>query len=529
MKLDRNKLVAELYEKYIFVSKRGETFRKIVLDSITDDITYEEALEIGKKNIINNIIYRMNNNLFIKLFNRTVKAIGIERTFDFYNAIVQETGMKINTYDIIKISKKDEYSPFFEKINPKENKLLEDFLYIYNSDIDIGIDPSKFLKSEDRKYINYIEKNYKLLESREEELKLISKYRQTQDVEYKDQFINSNLRLVVNMAFKQYSHQTNMKLSLLDLIQAGNIGLVKAFDKFDENKGFRFSTFAIWWIKSEIMKLIYSENETIRIPAKMFINIAKINRFKEKYMYKHGVEASKEEIMNYMDINEEELNELKRIEIMRNTLSYDIAIYNNFEDEDNIDITNLIEQISEIEYLEENNFDEEECVNAIDLIPDEESIRMEDAIINDFFRDQMLAYANRVLNPKENKIILEKCGFNEEQTAKEYNKIARNLNVTAQRIKQIEKGAIYKLQKHTKRINNGVKVKQEYFTIKDIKKILKQNNITNIRIVDHSLHRKISTFKCIECNQEFNAEAKDFIETLECPYCREDNKQLIKK
>ena len=532
MKLDRNKLVAELYEKYVFVAKKDEDFRKIALESITNDTPYEEALEIGKKNIINNIIYRMNNMLFPRLFDRTVKVMGIEKAFDFYNTIVQETGMQINTYDMIKITKRDEYTYFFENTNIEGNKFLEDVLDVYNSDTDIDLDSDKFLRLEDREYINYVKRNYELLKSREEELELINKYRQTQDDEYKDQFINSNLRLVVSLAIKEYAHRPNMKLNLLDLIQAGNIGLIEAFDKFDETKGFRFSTFATWWIKCEIKKLIYSENETIRIPEEAYINIGKMNRFKEEYMYKYGKEASKKEIMNFMDINEEKLEELENDEILINVLSYDISIQNNFEDEDDIDITNLIKQASETEYLEENDLDDEtieELINAVDFIPDEEGIDIEDTAINNFFTDQMLEYTKKVLTPNENKVILERCGFNKAKELEEYRKIAKKLKMSHQRVSQIEISAIYKLQKNSHRINNGIKVEQEYFNIKDIKSIFRQNDIQSIDIISHKLQKRISTFKCKKCNKLFNVEAKKLMETLECPYCGKYSKQLIKK
>ena len=542
MKLDKSKLVNDLYEKYIFIAKKDEVFRKIVLESIPNDATYEEALDIAKKNIINNIIYRMNNRLFTRLFDRTVQKMGIENAFDFYNTIIQETGMKVNLYDMIRISEKDEYDSFFKKANSNGNKLLEEVLDLYNSDIDIDVNSNSYITPEVNEYIKYIAKNYKLLKSREEELELISKYRQTNDKEYKDKFINSNLKLVVAMALKRHKHLhfIGKKIDLQDLIQAGNIGLLKAFDGFDENKGFKFSTYAKWWINAEILDYISSETGTIKIPIKMFLDINRINRFKEEYIYKHGTAPSNKEIMKYMEIDEEEFDKLRKAEMISNVVSYDIPIQSNIDLEDNIDITDIIKTTSEIEYLEEQevkevplpyddlekiNYDDE--INAIDLVPDEESINIEDAIIEDAFTEQMLAYAKKTLNKNENKVIQETCGFNEEQEEKTFTEIGKKLNVTHERIRQIEIDAIYKLQKNSAMINNGIQVEQEYYSLKDIKNILKQNNISSIRIVSHSRYRKISTFECRECGKEFKEEAKEFLETLECPYCRE--KQLIEK
>ena len=542
MKLDKNKLVKELYEKYIFIAKKDDIFRKIVLESIPNDATYEEALDIAKKNIINNIIYRMNNRLFTRLFDRTVQKMGIENAFDFYNTIIQETGMKVNLYDMIKISEKDEYDSFFKKANSKGNKLLEDVLDLYNSDIDIDVNSNSYITPEVNEYIKYITKNYKLLKSREEELELISKYRQTNDKEYKDEFINSNLRLVVAMALKRHKYLNfiGKEIDLQDLIQAGNIGLLKAFDKFDENKGFKFSTYAKWWINNEIFEFISSETDTIKIPMKMFLDINKINKFKEEYMYGHGTAPSNKEIMKYMEIDEEEFDKLRKAEMISNVVSYDIPIQSNIELEDNIDITDIIKTTSEIEYLEEQevkevplaygdleeiNYDDE--INAIDLVPDEESINIEDAVIENIFKNQMLEYTKKTLNKNETKVILETCGFNYEQEEKTFTEIGKEFNVTPERIRQIEIDAIYKLQKNSAMINNGIQVEQEYYSLKDIKKILKQNNISSIRIVSHSRHRKISTFECRECGKEFKEEAKKFLETMECPYCRE--KQLIEE
>lgn len=542
MKLDKNKLVKELYEKYIFIAKKDDIFRKIVLESIPNDATYEEALDIAKKNIINNIIYRMNNRLFTRLFDRTVQKMGIENAFDFYNTIIQETGMKVNLYDMIKISEKDEYDSFFKKANSNGNKLLEEVLDLYNSDIDIDVNSNSYITPEVYEYIKYITKNYKLLKSREEELELISKYRQTNDKEYKDEFINSNLRLVVAMALKRHKHLhfIGKEIDLQDLIQAGNIGLLKAFDKFDENKGFKFSTYARWWINNEIFEFISSETDTIKIPMKMFLDINKINKFKGEYMYKHGTLPSNKEIMDYMEIDEEEFDKLRKAEMISNVASYDIPIQSNIELEDNIDITDIIKTTSEIEYLEEQevkevplpygdfeeiNYDDE--INAIDLVPDEESINIEDAIIEDAFTDQMLAYAKKTLNKNENKVILETCGFNIEQEEKSRVEIGKKLNVTHERIRRIEIDAIYKLQKNSAMINNGIQVEQEYYLLKDIKKILKQNNISSIDVISHSICGKTSTFECGECGKEFKEEVKKILETLECPYCRE--KQLIEE
>ena len=134
----------------------------------------------------------------------------------------------------------------------------------------------------------------------------------------------------------------------------------------------------------------------------MSLDINKINKFKEEYMYKHGTLPSNKEIMDYMEIDEEEFDKLRKTEMIRNVVSYDIPIQSNIDLEDNIDITDIIKTTSEIEYLEEQevkevplpygdfeeiNYDDE--INAIDLVPDEESINIEDAIIEDAFRSNV--------------------------------------------------------------------------------------------------------------------------------------------
>ena len=544
MSYNRRKLLIELHKKYYFIESHTDRIRNIIFDSIPDDATYEEALRIGNENIIKNIIYRINNRLFPRLFNRTVKRMGIERTFDFYNTIIQTTGHEIHPYDLLKICANSKYDAFLKNAESNGNKLLEDVLDMYNSDADINISWNH-ISHEVKEYLSWI-KNFSLLKSKEEEAALIRKYKETGNKEYKDQFINSNLRLVVNIVLKKYSTKPNIKLDLQDLIQAGNIGLIKAYEKFDENKGFKFSTYATWWIKSEIDNLIFREGDTIRIPQETIIKINKMQIFRDEYLAKYGVEASEEDIRNYLKVTEETYNEIKLADARRKTLSYDVRIHDGYELFDEVDFSELSKQTEEMEYtsteeepiiklpvssdiLEEISLDDELYLSIMDLIPDNESTSVEEEAIKKYLTQQMLTFTLNTLKPNEIRIMLEECGFNKEGYSKMQIEIGKELGVSHERIRQIEASALQKLQSHAYRINNGIPVEQEFFSLKDIKKELKRKRIKNIRILSHHIYNKNTRFKCKECGNEFKENTSVFIKNPECPFCSEENKQLIKK
>ena len=286
---------------------------------------------------------------------------------------------------------------------------------------------------------------------------------------------------------------------MLDLIQAGNIGLLKAFDRYDETVGTRFPTYAVKGIKKYMSHLMCKEGYTIKIPDWAPQRVSIMRQFKNEYLQKYHVEAPKEKVMAFLGITEDVYDELIKIERIINVESYDVPV------------------------------DEDGETNMIDLVEDTKQIGVEDNAINGYFTDELLAYAKEMLDPIKYKVILESCGFNSDGRAKDNTEIAREINRSGERVRQLIIQAIQKLQSNAYKINNGIHVDQEYFSIKDLKKIMESNGVKHIRVVQHCVQAKTSIFKCNRCHKTFKEEAKEFVKRLECPYCSEMEKLIPPK
>ena len=172
-------------------------------------------------------------------------------------------------------------------------------------------------------YLNEI--NQIPLLSAEEEKELTTKAAQG-DSAAKEKLINSNLKLVVSIAKK---FQDN-GISLLDLIQEGNIGLMTAIDKFDNSLGYRFSTYAYYWIKTTISRAVNQQNRSIRIPVYMVEKLSKYKKIEQELSQKYNREPTDSEIAEKMDISAKEVRELK--EYLSDTVSLDAPIGDDKED-----------------------------------------------------------------------------------------------------------------------------------------------------------------------------------------------------
>lgn len=139
--------------------------------------------------------------------------------------------------------------------------------------------------------------------SPEEEIRLTKEIKKGNDKAVQE-LVNANLRFVISVA-KQYQ---NKGLTLVDLIQEGNIGLIEAAKKFDETRGFRFISYAVWWIRQSIMKAISEQCRTIRVPMSQVVSISKINKVSDKFEQIHGRRPSPEEIEEEVDLDASKIN-----------------------------------------------------------------------------------------------------------------------------------------------------------------------------------------------------------------------------
>lgn len=281
----------------------------------------------------------------------------------------------------------------------------DDIVETEETEIDLSIPEGVSIDDPVRMYLKEIGK-VPLLTS-EEEIELAKRMEQGDELA-KKRLAEANLRLVVSIA-KRY---VGRGMLFLDLIQEGNLGLIKAVEKFDFRKGFKFSTYATWWIRQAITRAIADQARTIRIPVHMVETINKLIRVSRQLLQELGRDPTPEEIAKEMGLSEEKVRDIMKISQEPVSLETPIG--------------------------------EEEDSHLGDFIPDDEAPAPAESAAFTLLKEQLIDVLD-TLTPREEKVLRLRFGLDDGR-ARTLEEVGREFNVTRERIRQIEAKALRKLR-----------------------------------------------------------------------------------
>ena len=307
----------------------------------------------------------------------------------------------------------EQLEKLYDNLEQQGIEIVEDMGDIKIDDIDLGEGKDSDFVAEGAVTVDDPVKEYlkeigrEPLLSSEEEIDLAIRIANG-DVQAKQRLSEANLRLVVSIA-KRY---LGRGMQFLDLIQEGNLGLIKAVDKFDYTKGFKFSTYATWWIRQAITRAIADQARTIRIPVHMVETINKVKKVQSQLLHQNGHEPTPDEIADELDLPVDKVREIMRVAQEPVSLETPIG--------------------------------EEEDSHLGDFIPDDGAPAPADAASHTMLREQ-LSDVLSTLTPREEKVLRLRFGL-EDGRSRTLEEVGKEFNVTRERIRQIEAKALRKLR-----------------------------------------------------------------------------------
>ena len=353
------------------------------MDNEKVEVDIEEMIEKGKQGKLSDNDY-----------DRVVEEIGLDRFYD----TLEDNGIELSE----------------EAVSSAEMNAIESEVEAFtNSDTMERILEQEGLAVDDpvRMYLKEIGRVPLLTTDRERELAEVMTNEASTEEEKraaKNELVESNLRLVVSIA-KRY---VGKGMFFLDLIQEGNLGLMKAVDKFDYSKGYKFSTYATWWIRQAITRAIADQARTIRIPVHMVETIHKVSRYSRQLLQELGREATPDEIGEKMGMSADKVREI--IKIGQDPVSLETPI------------------------------GEEEDSHLGDFIPDEDTPSPSDAVARTILQEVIERELN-TLTPREKLVIKLRFGLYDGRT-RTLEEVGHQFNITRERIRQIEAKALRKLR-----------------------------------------------------------------------------------